>query len=53
MKTEDLNNGSDSEDDADFDQVESNPPSSGKFPFLSVSLLPKLAKKFNLNLFGY
>lgn len=50
MKTEDLNNGSDSEDDADFDQVESNPPSSGKCPFL---FLPKLAKKFNLNLFGY
>jgi len=46
MKTEDLQNGSDSEDDADFDQVESNPPSDGKFNLLFNK---KLTKKLIIN----
>ena len=46
MKTEDLQNGSDSEDDANFDQVESNPPSDGK---LNLLFNKKLAKKLIIN----
>ena len=54
MKTEDLQNGSDSEDDADFDQVESNPPSDGKFNLLFIKNSPKswlLTKTPHFNVF--